>query len=394
MRLADSCMSTSSAKDCTCQLAHLAVEAERWRLPRLDWYDFLLVFNSDLRPRWNCCWVISWQSQENCNPNNNNNKNFARQFCYNVAETSSGGSGTSLAIALCCKCKYVRIGCTVSCKFPTNRVKTPNSGNTYWLLIFKWSIYHGLFNRWNRCTCKAESPQQCKAGDRKYYAETELTANQTKLHHQPELELRQLAHEGSKLFSGLCWQRQSVFYRWHTKITQIQPRKNLHNYTHTSLTALFPGLPGWAGTRKAKPIWILLKQETVRGCGISWAICKSAPRSRQITMPVPHHSVFYRPDALPAAQPTASKHYTITTTQIISRQRECLYPGMKACTDERRTQKHELQYPVFCDFRIQGLSRIFSKTSQGPVWDNCAHSERHFSTPLVYMQRSLHNSRL
>jgi len=25
-------------------------------------------------------------------------------------------------------------------------------------------------------------------------------------------------------------------------------------------------------------------------------------------MPVPHHSVFYRPDALPAAQPTASKH--------------------------------------------------------------------------------------
>ena len=43
------------------------------------------------------------------------------------------------------------------------------------------------------------------------------------------------------------------------------------------------------------------------GKGISWAICKSAPRFRQITMPVPHHSVFYRPDALPAAQPTASK---------------------------------------------------------------------------------------
>jgi len=29
---------------------------------------------------------------------------------------------------------------------------------------------------------------------------------------------------------------------------------------------------------------------------------------RQITMPTPHHSVFYRPDALPATQPTASKH--------------------------------------------------------------------------------------
>jgi len=36
----------------------------------------------------------------------------------------------------------------------------------------------------------------------------------------------------------------------------------------------------WAGTRKVKPIWILLKQETVSG--ISWATCKSAPCSRQI----------------------------------------------------------------------------------------------------------------
>jgi len=40
-------------------------------------------------------------------------------------------------------------------------------------------------------------------------------------------------------------------------------------YTHTRLTALFPGLPGWAGTRKVKPIWILLKQETESGSGIS-----------------------------------------------------------------------------------------------------------------------------
>ena len=54
--------------------------------------------------------------------------------------------------------------------------------------------------------------------------------------------------------------------------------------------ALYPGLPGWAGTRKVKPIWILLKQETVSG--ISWAICKSAPRSRQIATPAPHHSSF------------------------------------------------------------------------------------------------------
>ena len=45
------------------------------------------------------------------------------------------------------------------------------------------------------------------------------------------------------------------------------------------------------------------------GTGISWAVCKSASHSRQTTIPAPQHSVFYRPDALPATQPTASKHW-------------------------------------------------------------------------------------
>ena len=61
--------------------------------------------------------------------------------------------------------------------------------------------------------------------------------------------------------------------------------------THTHRTALCPGLPGWAGTRKVKPIWILLKQETVSGSGISWTVCKSAPRSRQITTPAPQQQL-------------------------------------------------------------------------------------------------------
>ena len=66
-----------------------------------------------------------------------------------------------------------------------------------------------------------------------------------------------------------------------------------HTHTHNRLTALCPGLPRWAGTRNEKPIWILLEQEMVSGSGISWAICKSAPRSRQITTPATHHSSFF-----------------------------------------------------------------------------------------------------
>jgi len=92
-------------------------------------------------------------------------------------------------------------------------------------------------------------------------------------------------------------------------IITLHTHTHTHTHAHTRLTALCLGLHGWAGTRKVKPIWILLKQETVSGSGIRWAICKSSPRSSQKTMPAPHHSVFYRPDALPAAQPTVSKHW-------------------------------------------------------------------------------------
>ena len=90
-------------------------------------------------------------------------------------------------------------------------------------------------------------------------------------------------------------------------------------HTHTRLTALCPGLPRWVGTRMVKPIWILLKQETVSGSGISWAVCKSASHSRQITTPVPHHSVFAgRMPFLPPNQQCQSTegHFTVCRNMI------------------------------------------------------------------------------
>ena len=44
--------------------------------------------------------------------------------------------------------------------------------------------------------------------------------------------------------------------------------------------------------QNVNPIWILLKKETESGSGISWAICKSASCSRQVTTPAPQQSVF------------------------------------------------------------------------------------------------------
>jgi len=75
----------------------------------------------------------------------------------------------------------------------------------------------------------------------------------------------------------------------------IRAHTHTHARTHTHTPVKRPlvqDYPGWAGTRKVKPVRILLEQETVSGNGISWAICKFASRSKQITMPAPYHSVF------------------------------------------------------------------------------------------------------
>ena len=102
-------------------------------------------------------------------------------------------------------------------------------------------------------------------------------------------------------------------------ITNLPHHTNT-THTHTRLTTLCLLTSRVSRYQKRKPICILLKQETVSGSGIHWAICKSAPRSRRITMPAPHCSVFYRPDALPATKPTVSKHWrqyhTNTTTTL------------------------------------------------------------------------------
>ena len=90
-----------------------------------------------------------------------------------------------------------------------------------------------------------------------------------------------------------------------------------HTHTHTTVLLLFWNMSRTTRmsryqkgkTRKVKTNLDLLEQEIVSGSSICWAICKSAPQKSQTTMPTSHHSVFYRLDALPVAQPTASKHW-------------------------------------------------------------------------------------
>ena len=104
------------------------------------------------------------------------------------------------------------------------------------------------------------------------------------------------------------------------KMLDIPWRQNYNYYNH--LTCLFSRTTWVSRYQKGKTN---LDFTGARDSEWQWhqlGISKFAPRSRQITMPAPHHSVFYRPDALHANQPTVSKHWR----QFLEDRRDMKYP--------------------------------------------------------------------
>jgi len=123
-----------------------------------------------------------------------------------------------------------------------------------------------------------------------------------------------------------------------------------YTHTHTRLAAPFPGLSRCAGTRKVRPIWILLKQETVSRSGISWAVCKSAPRSRQITTPATHHSVFLQagcPSCRPTNSVKALKGYPAPTCGALSSK-----PAARYCSGRQMGRTDERMLDSFVDLVV------------------------------------------
>jgi len=80
------------------------------------------------------------------------------------------------------------------------------------------------------------------------------------------------------------------------RYSQYSTHTHTHTHTHTQPFngPLSRTIQVCRYQSSTNPTWILLKQETVSGGGISWAIiCKSASRSRQITTPAPHHPLHW-----------------------------------------------------------------------------------------------------
>ena len=88
-------------------------------------------------------------------------------------------------------------------------------------------------------------------------------------------------HEVPMLSTLHNYKQKKIYAGFHDINRHIYDQCNTHTHPFNSPLSS----TSWVrGTRKVKPIWILLEQETVSGISISWAICKSASRSRQITI--------------------------------------------------------------------------------------------------------------
>ena len=99
----------------------------------------------------------------------------------------------------------------------------------------------------------------------------------------------------------------------------VSKHSGVHTHTHThthTFNGPFSKTTQVSWYQKGKPIWILLKRETVSGSGVSLAICKSAPCSRRTTMPAPHHSVFT--GRMPFLLPNQQRQSTEGMLQLIT----------------------------------------------------------------------------
>ena len=83
---------------------------------------------------------------------------------------------------------------------------------------------------------------------------------------------------------------------WHAQVYHLLSNFNSH----------YPGGPGLAGTRMS-PFWFLLElrvMEVVSGDNWSYKTCRAPVK---LSLSTNQHPVFYRPDAIPATQPTVLK---------------------------------------------------------------------------------------
>jgi len=106
---------------------------------------------------------------------------------------------------------------------------------------------------------------------------------------------------------------------YHAQPSDNEPRsltRNTHTHTHTPshahrhnrFTALFSGPPGSAGVRR-ELLDFMVQRKINRMSETDTLTIRPGATPSGLSSAHLHHPPFYRPDALPAAQPTVSKHW-------------------------------------------------------------------------------------
>ena len=111
----------------------------------------------------------------------------------------------------------------------------------------------------------------------------------------------------AKTHRPLQW-RGSVTLTIHTQTLNgpFSRTTQVSRYTHTPpFNGPFSGTTQVSRYRKGKTNLDFTEAETLSSSGMSWAICKSAPRAKQITTPAAHHTVFL-PAGCPSCHPANS----------------------------------------------------------------------------------------
>jgi len=110
----------------------------------------------------------------------------------------------------------------------------------------------------------------------------------------------------------------------------------------------------------------------VSGSGISWAICKPASRSRQITMPAPHHSVFLQAGRL-SCRPTnsvkalkAHKHWSTLIYTISCSMSTKNLDSLMYCFSVDNYSRWHAEY-IWKNYHIHSISKKINRVQQFPA---------------------------
>ena len=140
-----------------------------------------------------------------------------------------------------------------------------------------------------------------------------------------EVVILSICSTGAWFVHGYCWPtfvEKLIVQAFDCELEECAECTNCPLYCYTTLhpfNGLFSRQPGQAGTRNVNHSGFYWSKRWWDGNGISWTTCKSfATHSRQITMPVPHHSVLVQMHTQKPAVRNTKHDYVIIVMNLIA----------------------------------------------------------------------------